>query len=231
MTPWQLAAGTIAAPLNPAAEAARLPAWRWALQCSCSRRKNLPDMFLRWKFFSATRPKPSRGSSSPRGQCPGMSRANNGSQHTRDLMPGLNPSPAPHAASQLLPPGTLRSWAELHHRHWGSRSRPQAPSMTRTRPLVHQEQPKQPHTDLPTLAFIHPRSRPLAPMGPMQPSPPGSKKEHTTGHVPMKLSLSLHLGPSRQLVDETRGYARTQAQYRPGPKPNDDADDTDRDDY
>ena len=42
-----------------------------------------------------------------------------------------------------------------------------------------------------------------------------------------KLSPSLHLG----LVDETRGCARTQAQYRPGPKPNDDADDTDRDDY
>ena len=46
-----------------------------------------------------------------------------------------------------------------------------------------------------------------------------------------QLLLSLHLGPLRQPVDETRGCARTQAQYRPGPKPNDAADDIDRDDY
>ena len=32
-----------------------------------------------------------------------------------------------------------------------------------------------------------------------------------------QLSLSLHLGRSRQPVDETRGCARAQAQYRPGP--------------
>ena len=67
-----------------------------------------------------------------------------------------------------------------------------------------------------------------------------------TNNVPSQPSL--HLGPTRQLVDEGNfrsdcawgrraswwmrsEYARTQAQYRPGPKPNDDEDDNDRDAY